>query len=191
LNESFSANISATTSDVYDVKIFVQNNQTAVIISEIYNDGWKNSYYYIKSAFPSQSSFLIRIKNYSTDSAICIRLRKTDSSSYSERCGKITIVNIAVPPANSPSYNASSGQEKNLSQNFEQTSKDFIPASAEDGQKSQDLYNQSSSEKILLSSKKNSEETFISSEGKLRNYILYFFMALVIILCIYLAFKKL
>jgi len=191
LNENFSVSIAATTSDVYDVKIFVQNNQTGVIISDIYNEGWKNPYYYIKSVFPEQTTFSVKVKNYSDDSAICARLRKTGSSSYSEKCGKISIENTQQGSATDSSEDEESEiQEENISQNPEQTSQDFVPASTEE-EKNQVLYSPDSSEKIFLSPKKSSESSFISSEGKLRSYVLYFFMVLVIILCIYLAFKKL
>lgn len=86
--------------------------------------------------------------------------------------------------------NVSESQEEDLPQTQEEITSDFIPASIDEEQ-TQNSYSSDSPEKIFLSPKKNSEEIFVSSEGKLRNYVPYLFMALVIILCIYLAFKKL
>ena len=85
--------------------------------------------------------------------------------------------------------NVSESQEEDLPETRGEITSDFIPASTEEEQ-TQTLYILDSPEKIFLSPKKSSEEPFVSSEGRLRNYVLYFFMALVIILCIYLAFKK-
>jgi len=102
-----------------------------------------------------------------------------------------------IPPENNenPDENLSQNteqmedEEDNASQNTEQTGQDTILSSSDEGQ-NQVLSSQDNSEKIFLSPKKSAKETFATSEGKLRIYAPYFFMVLIVILCIYLAFKK-
>ncbi|SRR3989344_119506 len=190
LNQNLTITINAQTSDIYDVKIFVQDNNTGITISEIYNEGWKNPRYYILSAFPAQSDFLIRIKNDSDGATICTRLRKSGVSTFSEKCGAITITNNDENNENEESENITSAIEEETSEISKATteaSKDFIPL--EDLVQGNHSYNQNSPEKIFLSNKENT--AFISRDEKLRNYAIYFFVALIIALSIYLAFKKL
>src|SRR3989338_560791 len=58
--ESFQASINAETSDIYDVKIFVEDSNKK-IVSEIYSDIWKSGFYYLKSVFPEKKEFKVRI----------------------------------------------------------------------------------------------------------------------------------
>ena len=92
VNESFSVTINAQTSEIYDVKVFVEDSDEK-LISEIYNDGWKNPRYYILSAFPEQSKFDIRILS-AEDYSICARLRKTEKTNFDEQCNNITVNSV-------------------------------------------------------------------------------------------------
>ena len=94
--ESFTVSIEASTSEKYDVKITVQDSNKK-IISEIYNDGWKNPYYYLKSIFSDQKEFKIRVTGNPGKYDICARLRKTGKTSFTEQCKEIN-VNQAVNP---------------------------------------------------------------------------------------------
>jgi hypothetical protein len=188
INESFSVSISAATSDNYDVKVFIQNNETKSIISEIYNDGWKNPYYYIKSAFPETSSFTVHVKNYSSTAAACVRMRKVGTSSYTERCGAITISNAVaeeIPPA----------KEEKMPENetkIVQTSKineEFVPAANISPQIPQPEQ-PASPERIVLNQKSPAKDYFISKEEKLRLFAVYSFTGLTIVIIIFLAMKK-
>ncbi len=192
VNENFTASLSASTSENYDVKIFVQDNSSNIIISEIYNDGWKNPFYYIKSVFPAKTEFLIRAKNYSGNAAICARLRKIGSSSYSEKCGSINIEKAQTTSSSSShkSANSSSSTEDNKTV-LSATNADFTPSAetqtADKGQSVQTF----DSERIVLTPKKSSSSAFVSAEEKIRLFAVYAFTGLVIIIVILLAFKKL
>jgi len=195
INESFSISLSATTSDTYDVKIFIQINGKEARISEIYNDGWKNSYYYVTSAFPEKSEFEIRVKNYSDNAVICARLRKTGTTSPTyTNCSAITInepessSNEETPETNEEQDNSTTNIQR------QETKEDFTPAIADNNQQSvpssQDDSQINSPEKIFLNSKASSSEPFISSDEKLRLIAAYSFTAIAIVIIIFLVMKK-
>ncbi len=90
LNEEFSVSLSAETTDIYDVKIFAIDKDSE-ITSLIYNDGWKNAYYYIKETFPDEKDYKIKIIHSNGNQQICARLRQTGKTSYSELCNDIEV----------------------------------------------------------------------------------------------------
>ena len=189
VDANFSTSISAAASEDYDVKIFVQDNETKITLSEIYSEGWKNPYYYLKAVFPDKSDFIIRIKNSSDNAVICARLRKTGGSSYNEECKNIKIIgaNSQSPNEQIPeqiSNSNTSAKSQNLIANG-----DFVP-SGEKEQFSQ-LNKENTSEKIFLNSGQNSKTVFITKDEKLRIYAVYAFTALAIIAIIFLVMKKL
>lgn len=194
LNENFSVDLSATTSDIYDVKIFVQDNITKIIISEIYNDGWKNPYYYLKSAFPQNTKFLIRLKNYSNYAAICARLRKSGSSTYTEKCGEVKISQSAENPPSLPLVNLSEAQEKknetivNQSQEKNETVMEFIP---QNNSKNKQPSSSQDSGRIYLNPKTTQKKDFVTQEEKIRLLAVYSFTAFAIVIIILLALKRL
>ena len=197
LGENFSVSISAITSDDYDVKIFVQNNETKPIISEIYSEAWKNPYYYLKAIFPDKSDFIIRIKNISSDAVICVRLRKVSSTSYSEHCKEITIAGEKVPNQSTNnkivSSNKTSGAETELASKTI-SNEDFSPSSASESSEKQDVQSQiqgANPGKIFLNSKSLPNTSFVTKDQKLRIYAVYAFTGLTIITLVFLVIKKL
>ena len=192
LYENFSVSISATTSDSYDVKIIVQDNKTRTTLSEIYNDGWKNPFYYLKSAFPGRTSFLVRVKNASDDAFTCVRLRKTGASSYSEECKALSI-SSSVAQGSSDEEEPDSAPEEVQSTNTtassssQKLSSDFTPSEEKNQQTSAGPL--TNSERIILNSPAASN--FLTKDEKLRLYALYAFTAFILILVIFLIFKKL
>jgi hypothetical protein len=206
LYENFSVSIFANASDIYDVKIVVQD-ASEKIISEIYNEGWKNPYYYLKSVFPSKSEFLIHAINYSDNAQICVKLRKSGSSSYSEACKIIKITESDTPPIPAVPSNSSNHSSSNSSQqapdNEETQNKtssvlladnteDFTPSGSYYNEKSETPNTSSSGGKIILTSNASSSNSqFITKDEKIRTGILYAFIALLIIVIIFLAMKKL
>ncbi len=93
INENISISISHESSEqlsgTYDVKIFAQN-QEGKVISEIYNEGWKSAFYYIKESYPSISKYTIRIR-LEGGWQLCVRLRKTGKTTFFEKCSSISI----------------------------------------------------------------------------------------------------
>ncbi len=85
--EEFEVQIDSEAEETHDVKIFFKQD-SETLPSEIQTaDGWKNAYYYVKSSFPAQKVYTVRLKE-SNDEAIelCARLRKTGQTSFSELC---------------------------------------------------------------------------------------------------------
>ncbi|MEM4259506.1 MAG: hypothetical protein QXS38_01970 [Candidatus Pacearchaeota archaeon] len=188
INDSFSVIISAQTSDNYDVKIFVQDLSTSKIISEIYNEGWKNPFYYIKSAFPQKSEFPIRVISDANEPQLCARMRKTGFSSYSEKCGAIKIKKQGVSN-NLNSKDSDGGEETSSDDKEKNSSVDFIPLIPKSPENKQET--SSADDKIYLNPKKYSKEEFVTNDEKIRLIAVYSFTAFAIIIIILLAFKKL
>lgn len=91
VGENMSVNITANDSATYDVKIFIHDaNKT--LLSEVYAGKWKNPFYYLKEAYPTQSSFIIRATRNSEDAALCVRLRKTGTMNYQENCTPLVLM---------------------------------------------------------------------------------------------------
>ncbi len=100
VNDEFDVSISADTPDTYDVKVFIHNSSDSKItqsdiVSQIkFEDSWKNPWNYLVGAFPSQTTYPIKVvKNLSEQKTeqICVRLRKSGASSFSELCKEIEI----------------------------------------------------------------------------------------------------
>ncbi len=115
--ESFSVSITSSTTENYDAKITVQDSADK-IISEIYSDSWKNPFYYLKSIFPEQSEFKIRVIGDPGKYNLCVRLRKTGKTSFDEKCKEIT-----VNPTISPDPDLIKKSEKKSSSKTKTTSK--------------------------------------------------------------------
>jgi hypothetical protein len=89
VDENLTVTIRESSEKTMDVKLFVEQNGT--IISQIYQNGWKNAFYYIPAAFPEQKEFLIRIRMPASNAALCIRLRQTGVQKYEESCQVIAV----------------------------------------------------------------------------------------------------
>lgn len=197
LNESISVSISLTTSEVYDVKIFVEDSADK-IISEIDYNGWKNPYYYLKAVFPAQTSFTIRITEYSANANLCARLRKTNSTSYSEVCKPIQIVSQQSSSSNEEEPAPKQEQPKNTTRTITITSSavsDFVPLSPSESQPSQQTQQEKeissdSGNKVILNPQSEPAE-YTTSQGNLRLIIVYTFLAFCIVLLILLMLRKL
>ncbi len=91
VNESFDVSINSEDSSTYDIKIFIEN-ENEEIISQIYNNGWKNPRYYINSAYPQILTYKIRATSPSENANLCLRWRKPDNTKYDETCQNITVI---------------------------------------------------------------------------------------------------
>lgn len=168
LNEEFVASLTANLSinESYDVKVFVADEEKN-IISEIFYDGWKSPFYYLKSIFPEQTEFKVKVVKPGKNATICARLRKSGKNSFDEKCAPIALI--------SPPQLEKEEPKKSEEVNYQNLS--FKPK-----------------EKIILNSPTkadNNNKEFIAREQIIRNYIFYSFIALCIILIILLALKQL
>ncbi len=93
LNEEFEVSIDSSLTGKHDVKIFSVDNNNE-ITSFIYNDGWKNAYYYLKSTFPDEKEYKIKISSSEgeeSEQTLCARLRPEGKTSYTEACTQIEV----------------------------------------------------------------------------------------------------
>jgi len=184
--EEFSISISSeSTSDLYDVKVYV--NDASREFSEIYDgEEWKSPYYYLISVYPETKEYRVK-SHFIGETNICIKLRKTGSSSATQVCNPIRI-NPAVPSeednldsavesedmAEEPSYDEIILETTSSEQNLEE----FSPPK----------YN---TEKIVLNPIKEEVSFFMSKEEKIRLSMIYAFSFLCIIIIALLLLKKL
>ena len=202
VNESFSVIIEAQTSEIYDVKIFVENPDKK-LISEIYNDGWKNPRYYLLSAFPQQSKFEIKILS-AGDYPICARLRKPEKTNFDEQCNNITVTNTLnkddeIENKDIKNEENNSDKDSEIDDEIEDRETDYAESGAED----KIDYNYENltvvpqiqnEERIMLNPEKLEkveDSVFITKYQKQKLLILYGFSAFCIIIIILLALKKL
>jgi hypothetical protein len=83
--------VSAAVSGTYDVKIFIENELNKTI-SEILDSGkWRSPQKYILAAYPDTDIFSIRAISYSDSASLCVRLRKTNATSFTDKCQPIKL----------------------------------------------------------------------------------------------------
>jgi len=205
LDEQFKVSLNADTSETYDVKLFVQN-QNKEILSEIYGDGWKNSFYYLKSVFPQTSEFQVKITKFSENSELCARLRKSGKTSFDEKCAQISINNKEIEETSAPKE-VESKQETSSKPDIKETEKEDSSINKRESENikvdmpEEEILNVpyqtiSQKERIVLGANKETKEpipnqVFKTKQSLLRNSITYSFIGLCIILIILLALNRL
>ena len=191
LNDEFSVSLSAETQETYDIKLFVQNNNTNEIISRIYNDGWKNPYYYLKEVFPNNTNFMVKVTNQSDNPVLCARLRKSGATSYSEECSmiKINIEDSEDIPENKTLQEAVEQENTSIIKN-KSLSPDFSSASEPKQEPASEITAESSRIDLNSQSETSENSAFLTADGKLRLLIVYSFMAFTIFIIILLIWKK-
>jgi hypothetical protein len=197
LGSAFNVSISYSLNESYDVKIFVQSSENKTI-SEIFSSGkWVNPYNYLVGAYPSSSTFQIRVKSQSDYSSICLRLRKTGSkSSVKEACNAIVLKEENHDDSGTNESEETHTDEKNESETkiVNETKKDervekntsYIPLAATHN-------DEKPVEKIVLSTpvKENPKELIITKEEMVRRWVIYSFAGLCILMIILLSFNRL
>ncbi len=210
VGQSFIVSIDYDTTQIYDVKIFI-NDSGDNIISDIYNgDEWRSSYYYIKASYPERKDYdiivpIVANKDLSGTYDICARLRRTNQTGFSDSCSKIT-VNLS-PGSSNDQQDEEEAEDDNDNENDEENES----AEEETDEKAQDntiqyrqiadnnTYNSDSSpndysdEKIVLNSKNDSQtsDLYISKQEKTRNWIVYSLLGISVFIIIFLALRKL
>lgn len=171
-NEPFSVTISADTPDTYDVKIYVKNSSDAVL-SDIQNDSWKSSVYYVNNAFPSKTSFSLKVDRFSESAEICIKLRlseKRSSPPTPEKCNSIKIIqswDVPQPKQDNPSTNASAkdtGSQSETIPNSSSTANTSPKANNKDTAESKTTKNSTSKENTAAPS-----QQFLLSQNEIIN----------------------
>src|SRR3989344_5427525 len=143
LNINFKVSINFEANDTYDIKVFVHNSQDVQVtrneyISDIYNsekNTWQDSWNYLVGSFPSQKEYSIKVTNSLGDRQVCVRARKTGSSSSFSKCGSIIIK--GVEKTLSPTPKNSENNQVN-SQNDNQNNNPRAPQSGLDSNDEED-----------------------------------------------------
>lgn len=198
IQQEFEATIRAETTGIYDVKIFVHDGNPRNIISQVFfNESWRNPFYYLKSAFPDQQTFLVHVTSFSGAGVICARLRLSNSSSstYSEACRPITIQangsEAIEPPVNNNSHRAEDERNTTKEPLSETPSIPFR----------EELENpvapSSTPQKIVLKSSSASTQapvaaspTYFSREGQVQQTVIYVFAGFCVILAGLIALRR-
>jgi len=185
LNEEFVVTIKADSEETHDVKIFVHNSKDEKIkseeyISEIYNEGWKNPWYYLKEFYPGNKEYEIRAIESPGEREICVRLRKSGSSNFYTECKSIEILNkvsderVAAPVEESvPEHNEEiiNKEEKEI----------------------QPLSSPTDLTQTTLAQNKETQQTksITTKPSKIRRAIIYSFIFLLSVITILLALRRL
>ena len=195
IEEEFSVSYEADSSETFDVKIFVHSSEDTSIqrseyISEIYDSDWKDSWYYIKEAFPERKEFMMRALNSPGDRSICVRLRKTGTDVVHTECTTIEI--LEQSQTQTMEQHEEDDEPDEIENNVLEDRDEKIQQLTKPEQSAEQLPKKIQQEKILLNSPKNelSEEITTSSQKKL-NWIIYSFLGLCIFIIILLSLKRL
>lgn len=196
LNEEFKVKIELETDEIYDVKIFVHENDKT--ISQILAAEWRNPARYLISAFPSESEFSVRLIQYSDNAEICVRLRKTNKTNFEESCKPIKVLETEDDESEEEDSDTDNEElEEEDENNDDEDEKEIAKESTNISLKPQIVSlketPQNHSEKIVLSSKKQPDEAkvLITKYEREKFIILYAFIILCIFIIILLALKKL
>lgn len=192
---SFGIDVTAyNTSSTYDVKAYI--NDDVLASSELYDfttSKWRSPQNYIIAAFPGHTEFKVK-SHFVGETKICVKLRKTSQTSYTEVCN-----NITVNPAKSPPKEENKSEENNSSQDddshnshnssgLNRSTSEPAPSPASNSSPA------SSPEKIVLSPKKSlsvSEDVFTTKNEKTRLAIVYGFTIICVVALIILALRLL
>lgn len=105
LKEEFTVKVYLSTSELYDVKAYVKDpNDKDKTLSEIYDDGWKSAYFFVKESFPSQTEFRARVTKAIGSFDICVKLRKAGKTTSNEKCSSIKVENAPLSDSSSDSF---------------------------------------------------------------------------------------
>jgi len=193
INEEFEVTINTETQETFDVKIYIHNSEDTKItvgeyISETKSDSWKNSWYYIKSAFPDKKLFAVRATDSFGDRTICVKLRNPGSSIVKESCKPILIEPQEI------SDEQEEVTDDDDESKFEEDSQE-APSNKEEIKEVQELSQPKNTQKeqsspIVLNSPEEKIE-YVSKTSKMRKVALYSFLLLCITIILFMSFKKL
>lgn len=209
-NQEFEVRIVGESSEGYDVKIFVYEEEKNNYVSEIYDgSAWKSPHRYLLNVFPSQTTYTIRVPSFIGETELCARLRRNGQDRYDEQCVRIE---VSANPDDSSDEDEDDSHQNDSSdddsrEREEQKSEtegvpkklspSFIPIDSDSS--IQPVTNASETKekkKITLSSTKDAllegkvDEAYLTSEGKIRQTVIYAFAGFCIALTLLIVLKK-
>jgi hypothetical protein len=192
-NEEFTVSINLETQEKYDVKIFVHNSEDEKIerdeyLSEIEDDGWKDSWFYLKETFPDKKEYSLRVLRETGDKTLCVRLRKSGADSFDTLCKNIS-VSYSEEDEEVQDSNNDEENEQEISEGQIET-KSNIEENISVKTVSQPVAKE---EKLFLNTKKTIEEPkiLVTKQQSIRNGIVYSFLLICIVIIVLMALKKL
>lgn len=186
INEEFTVTIDADSQETHDVKIFVHTSEDKKIargeyISEIYEEDWADSWFYIKESFPEKVEYKIKVIESPGERKICVRLRKTSTQTTKIECKDLSVLE-SEQVQEAPSF------EETPAQPDDEEKKETQVKSEPKTQK----LSIETNEKILLNSPDSDPPVeVITKKEKTRQGILYSFIFLTIAIVILLALRRL
>ena len=192
-NSEFDVSLSPISAEIYDIKIYIKASSD--VKSEIfYKNSWKSSFYFLKSAFPNQTTFSIRVLNFTGSGEVCAKLRKPGKTQSTEFCNPI-FISLLEQPDDLSSYTKNesiildtNNSDDNIDKQVEQAiphSPDFIPLENAHLKSNQDL------EENISNVPVSDAGIFISHQEKIRQGIMYSFTLFCILIIIFLVIRRL
>jgi hypothetical protein len=184
--QEFDVDIGVTNAETYDTKIFFKADADDLKSEIEYGDGWKNAYYYLRSSFPEQHIYTIRLVQFSSSSNVdlCVRLRKPNQTSYSEECKDMEISNqVAATKVEEEK------QEPKRSKSRSDMGDPFQPEVQTASPVNESIL---AEEPIILRRSQSSSlpaPSILTSQGKTR-IIINYILALVVILALFLIIRR-
>ncbi len=115
IKEEFVVKIYASTSEIYDIKVYVKDKNNDVL-SEIYDGNWKSAFYFVKESFPSKTEYNARVTKISNSYELCVKLRKTGKTTTNEKCSSLDVDQTS---SNSPSDSETNPNSESTSKSSE------------------------------------------------------------------------
>jgi len=202
LNEEFLVSINADSSENHDVKIFVHNSNDKKVtrkeyISEILDENWKSSWYYLKESFPNNKQYRIRVFSSPGEREICLRLRKSNSTISYTKCNPIEVGESEAGESEESAKNEENYEynEEEIQEKVEKQEKSTVykvkQVTLNSETQSKNLTSENN-EKIVLNSPASTYQTeFITKQEKTRIYTTYAFTFFTVLIIIFLSLKKL
>lgn len=99
VNEEFQVQIISELRGDYDVKIYLSEENSSAILSEIFDDTWRDPFKYILSTYPKKESFSIRALNPTKSGNLCVQIRLSGETKYEKICKRIEVMdNLSSNP---------------------------------------------------------------------------------------------
>lgn len=95
MGENFSVTLRVSNVGQYDVKLAIIDGKR--VISRIYANGWKSSFYYVPNSLTSEASFTLQATEVISQAQFCVRVRKAGTSTFEENCQSITVQATSSP----------------------------------------------------------------------------------------------
>ena len=193
INEEFTFSlklINSSTNEIYDVKIEIIGNGER--IAKIYNDGWKSTFYYVNEALKDKADFKLKVENYIGKADVTIKLRDSKEKIKTFSGYNINVVQGTENPAPEEPVQ----EEKPIETKEEKkTDKETVTnkTTKTETTKQEKVENETEiikNQPIKLTSKIEKEQIYKSKNQIIKEYAIYGFVILCVLIIIVLLFRR-